>query len=242
MALGPFRGVQCFGGYLANGFRFHTSDIEKKRKNQNSGVMVKGIVESKDIDYYGVLNDIISLQYLDGKRVILFRCDWWDVHKIGRGVKIDKGGVVSVNTRYKWNTSEPFVLMSQAQQVFYVRDGFDPHWLVVVKTHSRHQYDVPENENTEVDEDALQQSDSMSFADVFLSGDPDLEDIHNPFDGRRDDTDDIIIDANDQNQPKIFDGIENEDDEVDFDEDNDGDDGNDISDGDGEEDDDDDIA
>uniref|UniRef100_A0A803MQZ1 DUF4216 domain-containing protein n=1 Tax=Chenopodium quinoa TaxID=63459 RepID=A0A803MQZ1_CHEQI len=100
LALGSFRGFQCFGGYLANGFSFHTKDIEKKRKNQNSGVMVKGIAESKNIDYFGVLNDIIMLQYLEGKRVILFRCDWWDVHKISKGVKIDKCGVVSVNTKY----------------------------------------------------------------------------------------------------------------------------------------------
>uniref|UniRef100_A0A803MYT9 DUF4218 domain-containing protein n=1 Tax=Chenopodium quinoa TaxID=63459 RepID=A0A803MYT9_CHEQI len=93
----------------------------------------------------------------DGKRVVLFHCDWWDVNRVGRGVKVDKHGNVSVNSLCSLRTKEPFVLRSQAQQVFYVSGGLDPDWLVVVKTHPRHHYNVVEKEGTESEEDALQQ-------------------------------------------------------------------------------------
>ncbi|KAL2944686.1 Methionine--tRNA ligase, partial [Bienertia sinuspersici] len=138
------KGVRCFSGIVGNGFRFHTRDIEMKRVHQNSGVMVKGIVGDTEKNYNEILTDILEIQYLDGKRVMLFQCDWWDVHRIGRGVKVDKHGYVSVNSLCSLRTKEPFVLMSQAKQVFYVSDGLDPNWLGVVETHPRHHYNVAE--------------------------------------------------------------------------------------------------
>ncbi|XP_065871602.1 uncharacterized protein [Euphorbia lathyris] len=59
-ALGPLEGVKCFNGYVGNGFRFHTKETERKRVNQNSGVMVKGIVGAREDDYFGILTDIIE--------------------------------------------------------------------------------------------------------------------------------------------------------------------------------------
>ena len=213
LALGPLRGVKCFNGYIANGFRFHTRDTEKKRVNQNSGVMVNGTNGSKEVDYYGILTKIIELQYLDGKRVVLFRCDWWDVHKIGRSIKIDNHGFVSVNTRFQLRTKEPFVLMSQAQQVFYVSDGFDPNWLVVIKTHPRHHYNVLEKEIVE-EEDALQQNEPRSSqgATPSPSDVADIENIDYALLKARSDIGDMIVDANDANLPNDFDGNEDDDD------------------------------
>jgi len=40
-------------------------------------------------------------------------------------------------------TNEPFVLAYQARQVLYAKDGYDPNWLIVLKTQPRHRYDVP---------------------------------------------------------------------------------------------------
>ncbi|XP_060185413.1 uncharacterized protein LOC132614879 [Lycium barbarum] len=112
LARGPFNGVQRFKGYEINGFRFHTKLLEENRVKQNSGVLVRGVVNGQNINYYGVLTEIVELQYFKSKRVVLFKCDWWDVDHIGRGVKIDKHGVVSVNTKRKLATNEPFVLAS----------------------------------------------------------------------------------------------------------------------------------
>jgi len=102
LALGPSQSVQQFQGYIANGFRFHTREVKMKRKNQNSGIMVKGADNSREIDYYSVLLDIISLRYLDGRCVILFRCDWWDVHNHDKVVKVDKYGLIlNVSSKHK---------------------------------------------------------------------------------------------------------------------------------------------
>uniref|UniRef100_A0A803N216 DUF4216 domain-containing protein n=1 Tax=Chenopodium quinoa TaxID=63459 RepID=A0A803N216_CHEQI len=110
LALGPLKGVLCFNGILENGFGFHTRDIEMKRVHQNSGVMVKGIVGNTEKDYYGILSDILEIQYLDGKRVVLFRCDWWDINRVGRGVKVDKHG--NTHPRHHYNVQEKEVIES----------------------------------------------------------------------------------------------------------------------------------
>ncbi|XP_074294134.1 uncharacterized protein LOC141621874 [Silene latifolia] len=210
LSFGPFKGVQYFNGFLANGFRFHTRDVETKRRNQNSGVMVKGVGH----DYYGVLTDIICLQYLDGKRVVLFRCDWWDVHSPGRGFKVDKFGFVSVNAKKRLNTTEPFVLMSQAEQVFYVKDGIDPNWLMVIKTHPRHHYDILEKEQCENDGGAWQQSHPGSSHDEFLAT-LSVDYIDATSELIRDDMEDTIVDSTNQNQPKELNDIEAENDSID---------------------------
>ena len=41
--------------------------------------MVKGSCYGEDhIDYYGILKEILELEYFDAKKVILFLCDWYD--------------------------------------------------------------------------------------------------------------------------------------------------------------------
>ena len=47
-------------------YRFHTLDRERNRKTQNCGVLVEGSHGTDDIDYYGVIRDIIGLKYLGG--------------------------------------------------------------------------------------------------------------------------------------------------------------------------------
>jgi len=136
LARGPFDGVQRFKGYEINDFRFHTKQLEGNRVKQNSCVLVRGIMNGQNINYYGTLTEIVELQYLEGKRIVLFKCDWLDVDHIGKGVKIDKHGFVSVNTKRKLATNEPFVLASQAEQVFYVKDNLHPNWSIVLNGHS----------------------------------------------------------------------------------------------------------
>ncbi|XP_057993145.1 uncharacterized protein LOC131174101 [Hevea brasiliensis] len=123
LSRGPARYVTSFYGYIVNGYRFHTKYHDQGLRTQNSGVVVIGDIgdEVNNIDYYGVLTEIIQLQYLGGRRVVLFRCNWWDVYDRVRGVKIDEYGGVSVNCKRTLKTNEPFILANQASQVFYVR-------------------------------------------------------------------------------------------------------------------------
>ncbi|KAJ1419598.1 hypothetical protein SESBI_14925 [Sesbania bispinosa] len=67
----------------------------------------------------------------------------------GIGYKEDKYGFVLINSNRKLKTHEPYILASQAQQVYYVKDTKDPNWLVVVKTKPRDFYDIPEEPTNE---------------------------------------------------------------------------------------------
>ena len=51
-----------FKRYAVNDLKFHTKDSEATRKTQNSGVCV---VTEGDATYYGVLINIIELNYSD---------------------------------------------------------------------------------------------------------------------------------------------------------------------------------
>jgi len=86
-----------------------------------------------NLDYFGVLTDIIELSYSGENNVILFKCDWWDVYSKGRGYKEDKYGFILINSNRKLITNELYTLVNQAQQAYYVKDTKDLNWLVVVK-------------------------------------------------------------------------------------------------------------
>ncbi|XP_039145439.1 uncharacterized protein LOC120282664 [Dioscorea cayenensis subsp. rotundata] len=81
-----------YTGYIVNGFRFHTKARERWLKTQNSGVVVTSkmmsYASSRDarpiegeINYYGVLTDIIQLNYSGRFKVVLFKCDWIDPNR-----------------------------------------------------------------------------------------------------------------------------------------------------------------
>lgn len=163
LSIGPGRLVSFYKGYIVNGYRFHTTDRDSRRNTQNSGVFVNADTHSfagaKDkrpvtgsVEYYGVLNDIVELHYLGSNRVVLFKCDWWDVYSRD-GIKKDEWGYTSVNVLRKLGTNEPFILSTQAKQAFYVQDNLnnnwrDPtkqnkgDWRVVLKCSPRDLYDV----------------------------------------------------------------------------------------------------
>ena len=68
--------------------KFRTKDSEASRKTQNSGVCV---VTEGGSTYYGILIDIIELNYSDKYRYVPFKCHWADVIS-ERGCKEDEFG------------------------------------------------------------------------------------------------------------------------------------------------------
>ena len=118
------------------GSNFTQENEKMGKKTHNSGVVVTVEVSifasakdmnpiSSHISYYGMLTNVIELHYLSGNRVILFKCDWWDVINIGNGIKNDEYGFTCLNFEHIICTDEPFVLASQAKQVFYVQNSND---------------------------------------------------------------------------------------------------------------------
>ncbi|XP_027156247.1 uncharacterized protein LOC113757030 [Coffea eugenioides] len=148
--------------YVVNGFRFHTNEVEKKRKTQNSGVTVNATTSSfagirdqnpvlSELVYFGVLKNVVELIY-GGRRVVLFECDWISN---GSRMKQDADGFTVVNFANVRPHVEPFILASQASQVFYVEDPTDKDWQVVISTTARGGY----NMGTTMDVETYLQSD-----------------------------------------------------------------------------------
>ena len=65
-----------------------------------------------------MLIDIVS-----GNRVILFKCDWWDVINIRKEIKKYEYGFTCLNFERIICINEPFLLASQTKQVFYVQNS-----------------------------------------------------------------------------------------------------------------------
>ncbi|OMO57751.1 Transposon, En/Spm-like protein [Corchorus capsularis] len=95
MAAGPSRYARFYNGYFVNGFKFHTHEYGKNRQTMNYGVCVKGsCYNDNDCDFYGVLVDIIELEYIGTGNKAQQVCytsypskkrdrrDWWAVCKV----------------------------------------------------------------------------------------------------------------------------------------------------------------
>ena len=56
--------------------RFHTRELEMQRWIQNSGIATIEYEGEEDIEYFGILIDIIELKYGSSNSVFLFQCEW----------------------------------------------------------------------------------------------------------------------------------------------------------------------
>lgn len=140
LAYGAVTLARSFSGIIVNGYRFHTKAYSEGRSTTNCGVCVRGSsIGENEIDYYGVIEEVLELDYLGVNRVALLRCHWFDpVH----GVKVDPVlGIVTVNQKSKLRSNEPFVLASQAQQVYYApypeNRGRPNDWHVAIKVREK---------------------------------------------------------------------------------------------------------
>uniref|UniRef100_A0A453AEP1 DUF4216 domain-containing protein n=1 Tax=Aegilops tauschii subsp. strangulata TaxID=200361 RepID=A0A453AEP1_AEGTS len=81
--------------------------------------------------YYGVITEILELNYNNKGSIVLFKCDWVDNHAQDKWVQVDYLGVTRVNFKHLFKSDEPFILASQATQVYYVQDDLDKDWCFV---------------------------------------------------------------------------------------------------------------
>ncbi|KAK5770986.1 hypothetical protein PVK06_047153 [Gossypium arboreum] len=119
LSQGPNRVVKRYSGFIMNGFRFHTKYRERLRRTQNCGVVVNSLITSYasardsnpvegNVEYYGLLTDIIELDYYGKWKVVLFRCDWADANT-ARGIKNDQFGFTMVNFSRLIHTGEHLI-------------------------------------------------------------------------------------------------------------------------------------
>jgi hypothetical protein len=130
---------------------------------QNSGVVVKGDGSAGNVYWYGVVKKIYAHDFPTGKEVILFECDWYDVPATskskGRGFKRDQYGIIDIDpTRLRY-VNDPYILGTQAEQVFYVKGAKKPDLLTVIRMKPRNLFAMPDPVHTdnegEIDVDSL---------------------------------------------------------------------------------------
>ena len=148
LSYGPRKDAVSYTGYIINSQRFHTTEIE--RSTQNSGVSIEATTmcrsSAKDvsqvadvISYYGVLKQIILLDY-HIVQIPVFKCDWANVRN---GIRVEDGFTL-VNLHQSQNpfVRDPFILASQAKQVFYSREHDSSNWYVVLRAPPRGFYEL----------------------------------------------------------------------------------------------------
>ncbi|CAN1789488.1 hypothetical protein LINPERHAP1_LOCUS18499 [Linum perenne] len=91
----PLPSVVKYKGCIINGVRFHTKERESRLQSQNSRIMVEGNHLDEVINFSGVLDEIIQLNYIRDKHVYLFKCNWFDVDKRKARIMHD-GAITSV--------------------------------------------------------------------------------------------------------------------------------------------------
>ncbi|KAG8372469.1 hypothetical protein BUALT_Bualt12G0069400 [Buddleja alternifolia] len=101
------------------------------------------------LSYYGAVRGMIELDYLGEKKVVLFDCGW--VSK-GKRLKQDDDGFTLTNFTNVKRHNEPFILASQAKQVFYVEDPVENTWRVVLKIVARDRYDMEERSELDMEQ------------------------------------------------------------------------------------------
>lgn len=54
---------------------------------------------SRNVDYFGVTNEIIELDYYAEVKVVLFKCQWANVNNLINGVKVEDYWFTLVNSK-----------------------------------------------------------------------------------------------------------------------------------------------
>ncbi|XP_057986582.1 uncharacterized protein LOC131171140 [Hevea brasiliensis] len=108
----PRRCVKKYTGCIVNGVQFLTKEC---------GIVVEENHNAETIDFDGELIDIIQIDYVNDKHIILFKCNWFDLGKRKTGVK-KEGNIVSVKITRRWYQNDPYILAQQAKQIFYIDD------------------------------------------------------------------------------------------------------------------------
>ena len=149
IALGPKRKVRTWPMYFVNGYKFHIHSWALRKSTRNSGVCVKGAdYAQSEYDFYGILNEIVEIEYtgLPTKKLVLFKCEWFDPIA-NRGTKVYKQyGIVEVHGLRRYNKYDPFIFAQQATQVYYSPYPNGCHkenWLAVIKVKARSIIDCP---------------------------------------------------------------------------------------------------
>ncbi|GKD26955.1 hypothetical protein Tco_1233169, partial [Tanacetum coccineum] len=146
LACGPTSAC-TYPACIVNGVKFVVHERDILHTTQSSGVSTPGLDGEM---YYGQLEEILELTYIGPRKVVLFRCKWFDTinpknHTTrNRRSYIDQG-IHHILTDREFHQNNQYILVTQATQVFYLEDlARRPlHWKVVEHVYHR---DVAESD------------------------------------------------------------------------------------------------
>ncbi|KAM1948029.1 hypothetical protein ACFX15_008273 [Malus domestica] len=171
------RGVvraETYQGCVVNGVKFVVAERDDRLITQNSGVYVPGDVDTGELEFYGKLTSVIELLYRQGYKVVLFKCHWFNTNPSRRGSIKRDYHLISVNTNTRWYDNDPYILATQAKQVFYVADPkAGTGWKVIQRIQHRNVWDIPEKGNSEGDSS----DDDVTYQENSSSDIPDMAQV-----------------------------------------------------------------
>ncbi|GJR68456.1 putative reverse transcriptase domain-containing protein [Tanacetum coccineum] len=147
ISYGPRATIVKYEAYNINGYTFRMKSHDGI-VYQNTRVSVeavdlhisKKVATTRKAFYYEVLQEIWVLDYRF-RQIPLFKCDWVN-YKAG-GVKHDPNlGYTLVELNSLGHKDDPFILASQARQVFYVKDQIDKKLSIVFRTPTKNYKDT----------------------------------------------------------------------------------------------------
>ncbi|GJW43916.1 hypothetical protein Tco_0072715 [Tanacetum coccineum] len=146
LACGPTSAC-TYPACIVNGVKFVVHERDILHTTQSSGVSTPGLDGEM---YYGQLEEILELTYIGHRKVVLFRCKWFDTinpknHTTrNRRSYIDQG-IHHILTDREFHKNNQYILATQATQVFYLEDlARQPRgWKVVEHVYHR---DVAESD------------------------------------------------------------------------------------------------
>ncbi|CAH9102237.1 unnamed protein product [Cuscuta epithymum] len=171
----PKKKAKAYGGSYANGYKFHTREYGEGKRTSNWGVCVLGETSGDGhYDFYGMVDEIFVLRYKNNE-VTIFKGTWFDPTN---GVRIHEAlGVIDVRHTSRLHPEDPFIMASQAQQVYYLTYPTErlSDWLTVIKTKPRHKIQGLSNHEpiNPFDEDADQED--IVAEDALVLDDPGLD-------------------------------------------------------------------
>ena len=78
LAIGLDGRVYSYSGYVVNDVKFVTANWDVNRKTQSSGICVLSTHLGEEINFYGILLEVLEFHFVKGCREIMFKCKWFE--------------------------------------------------------------------------------------------------------------------------------------------------------------------
>ncbi|KAI3451662.1 hypothetical protein Pfo_008327 [Paulownia fortunei] len=138
LALGPDIEVRLYDACIVNRVQYHT-------------------LSRDNLDFFGVLKDVVLIFYTFRYKVYLFWCDWFQCNP--KKIIVQEFGLTCIDTSKTWYEDDPFILATQTRQVYYLDDiKHGERWKVVQKVQHREIYEIIEKEDENSEEHEFESS------------------------------------------------------------------------------------